>query len=89
MDGQAEAALEAADMVLEEVWVLVEVDSLQRKLTETFTAIGIGSGSRCDTSATEFGTCTVLRALAFDTAREGELFLPDSPWLLVNRVSVN
>ena len=51
-------------MVLEEVWVLVEVDGLERKLAETFATVGIRSGSRGDTSATELGTCTILGALA-------------------------
>ena len=42
MNCQTEAALEASDVVLEEVRVLVEVDGLERKLAQTLTAIGIG-----------------------------------------------
>jgi hypothetical protein len=39
--GQAQAALEAADVVLEEVRVLVEVDGLERELAEAFTTVGV------------------------------------------------
>jgi len=39
---QAETALEASDVVLEEVRVLVEVDGLERELPKTFAAICVG-----------------------------------------------
>lgn len=42
MDCQAKTALEASDVVLEEVRVLVEVDGLERELTQTFSSIGVG-----------------------------------------------
>jgi hypothetical protein len=41
VDSQAETALEASDVVLEEVRVLVEVDGLERELAETLTAVGV------------------------------------------------
>jgi len=44
VDCQAEAALEAADMVLEEVRVLVEVDRLEGELAETLAAVCVGCG---------------------------------------------
>jgi hypothetical protein len=44
MDCQAETALEATDVVLEEVWVLVKVDRLERELAETLSSVGIGRG---------------------------------------------
>lgn len=44
MDSQTETALEATDMVLEEVWVLVKVDCLERELTETLSSVGIRRG---------------------------------------------
>jgi hypothetical protein len=42
VDCQAETAFEAPDMVLEEVRVLVEVDSLKRELAETLSSVGVG-----------------------------------------------
>ena len=84
---QAKAAFEASDVILKEVRILVEVDSLEGELAETFTAVCIGRRSRGDTSATEFGACTILRALAVRPGRNerGKEFLPDNPSLLVNR----
>lgn len=60
VDGQAETALEGADVVLEEVGVLVEVDCLEGELAEAFAAVGVGGGVRGDTAAAEFGTRAVL-----------------------------
>lgn len=39
---QAETALEGADVVLEEVGVLVEVDGLERELAQAFAAVRVG-----------------------------------------------
>jgi len=39
---KAQATLEASNMVLKEVWVLVEVDCLERKLAQALSSIGIG-----------------------------------------------
>jgi len=44
VDRQAEAALEAADVVLEEIRVLVEVDRLEGELAETLAAVRVGCG---------------------------------------------
>jgi len=42
VDGEAEAALEAADVVLEEVGVLVEVDGFEGELAKSFAAVRVG-----------------------------------------------
>jgi hypothetical protein len=39
---QAQATFEASDVVLEEVRVLVQVDGLERELSETLSSVGIG-----------------------------------------------
>jgi hypothetical protein len=44
VDCQTETALEAADVVLEEVRVLVKVDGLERELSETLSSVGICRG---------------------------------------------
>lgn len=44
MDCQAETALEATDVVLEKVRVLVEVNRLECKLAETFSSISVRCG---------------------------------------------
>lgn len=44
MDRQTETALEATDVILEEVRVLVEVDRLERELSETLSSVGIRRG---------------------------------------------
>ena len=44
VDRQTETALEAADVVLEEVRVLVKVDGLERELSETLSSVGIRRG---------------------------------------------
>jgi hypothetical protein len=54
VDGQAKTTLEAADVVLEEVRILVEVDGLERELSETLSSVGIRRGLRGDTAAAEF-----------------------------------
>lgn len=60
VDRQAQTTLEASHMVLEEVGILVEVDRLEGEFAETFATVCIGRGLRCDTAATEFGSCTIL-----------------------------
>jgi hypothetical protein len=61
VDRQAETALEATDVVLKEVRILVEVDGLECELPETLSSVGIGCGLRGDTAAAELGACPVLR----------------------------
>lgn len=41
VNGQTEATFEASDMVLEDIRVLVEIDSFECELAKTFTTIGI------------------------------------------------
>lgn len=60
MNSQAKTTLEAANMILEEVGVFVEVYSLKRKLSQALSAVGVGSGGAGDTAAAELGTCTIL-----------------------------
>jgi hypothetical protein len=60
VNSQAKTTLEAADMVLEEVGVFIEVDGLKRKLSQTLPAVSIGSGGAGDTAAAELRTCTIL-----------------------------
>jgi len=60
VDCQAEAALEAADVVLKEVRVLVEVDRLEGELAEALAAVCVGCGLGGYTSATEFGAGAIL-----------------------------
>ena len=44
VDCQAKTTLETADMVLEEIRILVEVDRLEGELSQTLSAVGVGSG---------------------------------------------
>lgn len=60
VDGQAEAAFEGADVVLEEVGVFVQVDGFQGELAQPLASVGVGGGGRGDTSAAELGACAVL-----------------------------
>lgn len=41
VNSETEAALEAADVILEEVRILVEVDGLERKLAKTLASVGV------------------------------------------------
>lgn len=63
VDCQAKTALEAADVILEEVRVLVEVDRLERELAETLTAVGVRGRRRRNTATAKFRACAVLLAL--------------------------
>jgi hypothetical protein len=38
---ETKATFEAADVVLEEVWVLVEIDGLKRELSQALSSVGI------------------------------------------------
>jgi hypothetical protein len=60
VNSQAKTALEAADMVLEEVRVFVQVNGLKRKLAQTLPSVSVGSGGAGNTAAAEFRTCTIL-----------------------------
>ena len=60
VDGEAEAALEGADVVLEEVGVAVEVDGLEGELAEAFAAVGVGGGVGGYAAAAEFGAGAIL-----------------------------
>lgn len=69
---QTQAALEAADMVLEEVWILVEVDGLQRELSKTLTTVCIGGGSGSYTAAAKLGTRAILLQSVYVYTRNGD-----------------
>lgn len=60
VDCQAEAALEATDVVLEEVGVFFEVDGFQRELAQALASVGVGCGPVGDATAAELGACSVL-----------------------------
>ena len=57
---QAEPALERADVVLEEVRVFVKVDGFEGEFAETFSAVSVGGGVRCYSSAAELGAGSIL-----------------------------
>jgi hypothetical protein len=82
VDRQTQAALEAADVVLEEVGVLVEVDGLERELAQTFAAVGVGGRLRRDAAAAEFGACAVLRHVSSWMCMSSRVVraIPGSPW---------
>ena len=42
VDCEAEPAFEGADVILEEIWVFVEVDRFEGELAETFAPVGVG-----------------------------------------------
>lgn len=42
VDGETEAALEGADVVLEEVGILVEVDGFEGEFAQTLPSVGVG-----------------------------------------------
>ncbi|KAL8748354.1 MAG: hypothetical protein Q9184_007364 [Pyrenodesmia sp. 2 TL-2023] len=56
--GEAEAAFEGADVVLEEVGVFVEVDGFEREFAETFAAVGVRGGVGGYSSSAEFAAGT-------------------------------
>jgi hypothetical protein len=60
VDCETEAAFEGADVVLEEVWVFVEVYGFEGELAESFAAVGVRGGLGCYSSAAEFRTCAIL-----------------------------
>lgn len=60
MDGKTETALEASDVVFEEVRILCEVDVFERKLAESFSPVCVCGGMRRDSAAAKFGACSVL-----------------------------
>lgn len=70
MDCETQAAFEASNVVLEEVGVFVEVDGLQRKLSETLASVGIARRLRCDTAAAELGAGAVLQFVSDSTLND-------------------
>ena len=57
---ETETAFEGADVILEEVGVLVQVDGFEGEFAESFSSVGVGGGVRCHPSAAEFGARSVL-----------------------------
>jgi hypothetical protein len=47
-------------MVLEKIWVFVEIDRFESKFAEAFTSVGIARGLRGDAATAEFRACAVL-----------------------------
>ncbi|KAI6754171.1 hypothetical protein HG530_012685 [Fusarium avenaceum] len=54
VNSQAQTTLERANVVLEEVGVLVEIDRLEGKLAKTFATVGVCGGLGGDAAAAEF-----------------------------------
>ena len=63
VDCQTQAALEAADVIFEEVGVFVEVDSFEGEFAEAFATVGVCGRVGGYASAAEFGACSVLLLL--------------------------
>ena len=63
--GETETAFEAADMVLEEVRVFVEVDGFEGEFAQAFATVCVGCRVGGDSSAAEFGACSVLFSLGY------------------------
>jgi len=61
VDSQAQTTFERADVVLEEVWVLVEVDCLEREFAEALTTVCVRGTMGGDPAAAELRTCAILR----------------------------
>lgn len=64
VDCQAEATLEAADVVLEEVGVFIKVDCFQGELAQALASVGVGCGLVGDATAAELGACSVLQGFS-------------------------
>lgn len=47
-------------MVLEEVWVFVEIDGFEGELAKALATVGVGGGCGGDTTAAELGASAVL-----------------------------
>lgn len=60
VNGQAESALEASNVVFEEVGVFFEVDSLKGEFAQSLATVCIGCGAVGDTTTTELGASSVL-----------------------------
>ena len=69
VEGEAELALEGAEVVLEEVGVLVEVDGFEGEFAEALLAVGGGLLLGHDAAAAELGAGAVLEV---DAAAEAE-----------------
>ena len=60
MNSKAQTTFEGADVVLEEIWIFVQIDSLERELPQSLTSICVGAGIRSDAAAAEFRTRSIL-----------------------------
>ena len=60
VDGEAETALEGADVVFEEVGIFVQVDCFEGEFAETFSPVSVGCAMGCYSSAAELGASSVL-----------------------------
>jgi hypothetical protein len=87
VDCKTETALETSDVVLKEVGILVKVNVFQSKLAKTLATVCVGRGAVGDTTATEFGSCSILEiSLAslityiLPGLRGMRLSVPGNPW---------
>ena len=60
VDCQAETAFEGADVVLEEVWIFVEVDGFEGEFAQALATVGVGGFFRGNTAAAELGSGAIL-----------------------------
>ena len=60
---QTEPTLEAAQMVAEDVWILVEIDRLERELAQALAPVGICRGLGGDTAAAKLGAGAILEKI--------------------------
>lgn len=65
VDCQAQAALETADVVFEEVGIFVKIDGFEGEFAEAFATVGVCGRVGGYASAAEFGTCSVLLLLIY------------------------
>jgi hypothetical protein len=73
--GQAEPALEAPNVILEKVRVLVKVNRLEGELSQPLSSVGIRGGLGGDSTASKLGACTVLENLLAEHYCENEAFV--------------
>lgn len=82
---QAQAALEAADMIFEEVGVFVEVDGFECEFAEAFATVGVCGRLGGYASAAKFGARSVLWFLVYTLSRGVvRVYAPGNPsWCLM------
>jgi hypothetical protein len=60
VDCQTQATFEAADVVLEDVGIFVQVDGFEGEFAESFATVGVCCAGGGYTTTSELGACAVL-----------------------------